>query len=286
MVVNGNTLVLGIIGNPVRHTMSPAIHNFISEKLNKNMVYVPFEVTGDVKTAVRGAYELGIHGMNVTVTYKGEVIEVLSDIDDMAARIGAVNTLVRIDKGYKGYNTDLLGLEREMEDEGITLEGANVVLIGAGGAARAAAFLAAKHNAKTLIILNRTVEKAEAIASDVRQYVKDTKKETVVKTYALSDYDKIEEESFIAVQCTKIGLKEEDGAAIEDEAFYRKVTVGVDLIYRENTLFQQMVRKAGANAYTGLKMLVYQGIAAYELWNNVTIDDETINGVIGVVNGR
>lgn len=286
MVVNGNTLVLGIIGNPVRHTMSPAIHNFISEKLNKNMVYVPFEVTGDVKTAVRGAYELGIHGMNVTVPYKGEVIEVLSDIDDMAARIGAVNTLVRTDNGYKGYNTDLLGLEREMEDEGVIIEGANVVLIGAGGAARAAAFLAAKHNAKTLIILNRTVEKAEAIASDVRQYVNDTKKETVVKTFALSDYDKIEEESFIAVQCTKIGLKEEDGAAIEDEAFYRKVTVGVDLIYRENTLFQQMVRKAGANAYTGLKMLVYQGIAAYELWNNVTIDDETINGVIGVVNGR
>lgn len=286
MHIDGNTLILGIIGNPVRHTMSPAIHNFISKKLGKNMVYVPFEVTGDVRTAVKGAFELGIKGMNVTVPYKSDVIDVICDIDDMADRIGAVNTLVRKENGYKGYNTDILGLEREMKDEDINLNGENVVLIGAGGAARAAAFLAAKHNANNLVILNRTLEKAEAIAEDVRKYVSDTGKNTVVKTYALSDYDKIEENSFVAVQCTKIGLKEEDGAAIEDTEFYSKVTAGVDLIYRENTKFQMMVREAGGRVYTGLKMLVYQGIAAYELWNDITVDDETIEGVMEIVNGR
>ena len=102
MTVNGETRIIGIIGNPVRHTMSPAIHNYISEQLNKNMIYVPFEVTGDVAAAVKGAFELGILGMNVTVPWKSEVIKSLVDIDDMAKRIGAVNTLVRKENGYKG----------------------------------------------------------------------------------------------------------------------------------------------------------------------------------------
>ncbi len=133
MKIDGNTRVIGIIGNPVRHTKSPRIHNYISEKLDINMVYVPFEVTGDIKTAVKGAFELGIVGMNITVPYKTDVIESLSDIDPIAERIGAVNTLVRTKEGYKGYNTDMLGLERAVLSEGINLNGETAVLLGAGG---------------------------------------------------------------------------------------------------------------------------------------------------------
>lgn len=284
MNINGETKVLGIIGNPVRHTMSPAIHNYISDKLGKNMVYVPFEVTGNVETAVKGAYELGILGMNVTVPWKSEVINSLSDIDEMAKRIGAVNTLVYTENGYKGYNTDMFGLERELKDEGISIEGKNVVLVGAGGAARAAAFMCALHDVKSLTILNRTVEKAEAIASDVIEYIKDNNKNVIVKALPLSDYDKLEENDYIAFQCTKIGLKETDGAAIMDENFYKKISVGVDLIYREGTMFQNMVKEAGGKSYTGLKMLLFQGICAYELWNELTVDDSIIDGVKGVLN--
>lgn len=284
MNINGETKVLGIIGNPVRHTMSPAIHNYISDKLGKNMVYVPFEVTGNVETAVKGAYELGILGMNVTVPWKSEVINSLSDIDEMAKRIGAVNTLVYTESGYKGYNTDMFGLERELKDEGISIEGKDVVLVGAGGAARAAAFMCALHDVKSLTILNRTVEKAEAIAADVIDYIKDNNKSVTVKVLPLSDYDKLEENDYIAFQCTKIGLKETDGAAIMDENFYKKVSVGVDLIYREGTMFQNMVKEAGGKSYTGLKMLLFQGICAYELWNELTVDDSIIDGVKGVLN--
>lgn len=286
MTVNGETRIIGIIGNPVRHTMSPAIHNYISEQLNKNMIYVPFEVTGDVAAAVKGAFELGIVGMNVTVPWKSEVIKSLVDIDDMAKRIGAVNTLVRKENGYKGYNTDILGLERELIEEGVSLEGENTLLVGAGGAARAAAFLCCKHNAKTLTIINRTVEKAEAIANDVREYVKEMGKDTEVITYSLADYKKLDKDNYIAFQCTKIGLKEDDGAAIEDDDFYKKVKVGVDLIYREGTKFQLDVKKAGGKSYTGMKMLIFQGICAYELWNELTVSDEIISGVCEVVNGR
>lgn len=285
MTVNGETRVLGIIGNPVRHTKSPAIHNFISEKLNLNMIYVPFEVKGDVAKAVVGAYELGIKGMNVTVPWKEEVIKSLCDIDDIAGKIGAVNTLVYTEKGYKGYNTDMYGLKREFEDEGIKLSGEDVVLIGAGGAARAAAFMCALSDVNSITILNRTVEKAEVIAKDVKAYIADENKSVKVNTLPLSEYDNITADKFIAIQCTKIGLNEEDGAAIETDSFYEKVTYGVDLIYRDNTKFQQLVEKNGGKAYNGLKMLLFQGICAYELWNNVKIDDEIIDGVKEVLRG-
>lgn len=283
--INGETRVIGIIGNPVRHTKSPDIHNYISEQLGKNMVYVPFEVTGNVDVAVKGAYELGILGMNVTVPWKQEVIKSLCDIDEMAERIGAVNTLVATKDGYKGYNTDMYGLEREFIDEGIELSGKDVVLVGAGGAARAAAFMCALNNVKSLTILNRTVEKAEVIAKDVVAYINEKGKQTKVKVLALSDYDKIEETDIIAIQCTKIGLAETDGAAIEDNEFYKKVKYGVDLIYREDTLFQKLVKENGGMAYNGMKMLLFQGILAYELWNDVKISEDIIEGVKEVLRG-
>ena len=118
--------------------MSPVIHNTLSERLGENLVYVPFHVpTGQVKEAVEGAFALNLLGCNVTVPYKSEVIPYLKELDGLAERIGAVNTLVRTEHGYKGYNTDILGLERELEEEQVELKDSPVILLGAGGAARA-----------------------------------------------------------------------------------------------------------------------------------------------------
>lgn len=279
MIVDGNTRVIGIIGNPVRHTKSPAIHNYISEKLNKNMVYVPFEVTGDVDTAVKGAYELGILGMNVTVPYKTDVIKSLCGIDDLAKRIGAVNTLVRTENGYKGYNTDMLGLERAITSEGIDFEGKTAVLLGAGGAARAAAFMCAKNKVAKLYILNRTLSKAEEIAEDINKYVRELGDFTEVISLPMDEYSKITEDELLVFQCTKIGLNETDGAVIEDLQFYKKVAYGVDLIYRDGTKFVTLTENAGGKACNGLMMLLYQGVIAYELWNELTVPDEVVDGV-------
>lgn len=284
MTVDGNTKVLGIIGNPVRHTKSPAIHNTISAELNKNMVYVPFEVTGDVSVAVKGAYELGIHGMNVTVPYKTDVISSLCDVDDLAKRIGAVNTLVRTDNGYKGYNTDMLGLERAVKSEGIELEGCTAVLLGAGGAARAAAFMCAKNKASKLYILNRTVSKAEEIAEDIRKYNDEASIDCEVVTLAIDQYASILEDNLVVFQCTKIGLNESDGAVVEDISFYEKISYGVDLIYREGTKFAVLTKEAGGKAFTGLKMLMYQGIIAYELWNDLSVPENVVELVEKVLN--
>ena len=176
MDIKGTTRVCGLIGNPVGHSVSPAIHNNLAQLTGKDMVYTTFKVEkGDVKTAVKGAYSLNILGLNVTVPHKSEVIDTLVDIDPLARAIGAVNTLVRVEGGFKGYNTDILGLARELEDEGIELENSKVIILGAGGAARAITFLCSSKNAQCVYLLNRTVDKAEAIAQAVNAHFNNDK---------------------------------------------------------------------------------------------------------------
>ena len=276
--INGTTRVCGLIGNPVGHSISPVIHNSLARLMDMNMVYTTFKVEkGDVVTAVNGAYALNILGLNVTVPHKQAVMESLVDIDPLAKAIGAVNTLVRTDKGYKGYNTDILGLERELIDEGVVLLGSRCVILGAGGAARAIAFLCAKSGAKEIYMLNRTKEKAYDIAKAVNDYFG----KECIKPMLISAYDKLEADDYVVIQTTSVGLYPNvDDVVIDDEAFYKKVKVGVDIIYNPSeTRFMKMCKNAGKPACNGLKMLLYQGVAAYELWNDVSVTKEQADKV-------
>lgn len=276
--INGTTRVCGLIGNPVGHSISPVIHNSLAQLMDMNMVYTTFKVEkGDVVTAVNGAYALNILGLNVTVPHKQAVMESLVDIDPLAKAIGAVNTLVRTDKGYKGYNTDILGLERELIDEGVVLLGSRCVILGAGGAARAIAFLCAKSGAKEIYMLNRTKEKAYDIAKAVNDYFG----KEYIKPMLISEYDKLEADDYVVIQTTSVGLYPNvDDVVIDDEAFYKKVKVGVDIIYNPSeTRFMKMCKNAGKPACNGLKMLLYQGVAAYELWNDVSVTKEQADKV-------
>lgn len=272
-MIDGKTRVCGLIGNPVEHTMSPVIHNTLAAKCGHNLVYVPFLVEeGKVAEAVKGAYELNILGMNVTIPYKSEIIKSLVEVDELAAQIGAVNTLVRAEGGYKGYNTDMTGLYRAMVSEGIRIEGEEVILLGAGGAARAVACLCGAQKAKKVYLLNRTLEKAKMIAEEMNNAFN----REIIVPMLLSDHSKLPEKKFLAIQGTSVGLAPHDeGVVIEDTAFYRKVHTGFDLIYKPfTTRFMRMVEDAGGKACNGLKMLLYQGINAYELWNQVEISEE------------
>lgn len=274
MEIDGHTRLCGLIGNPVEHTLSPAIHNTLAQKLSHNLIYVPFHVEkGRLSDAVKGAYGLNILGLNVTVPYKSDVIGCIQDIDDLAGKIGAVNTLVRVENGYKGYNTDILGLYRAMCSEGIRLEGENVVLLGAGGAARAAAFLCAQKGARQVYLLNRSKEKAQTLADEVNQVFS----RGCIKPMAVTDYDKLPKQKMLAIQGTSVGLYPDvDRAVIEDKEFYKNIHTAYDLIYKPaETKFMRLVQENGGRAYNGLKMLLYQGIVAYELWNHVEITEET-----------
>lgn len=277
MEINGYTRTCGLIGNPVEHTKSPAIHNFLASKTGQNLAYVPFHVeTGRLEDAVKGGFALNVLGMNVTVPYKSDVIPFLCQVDDLAARIGAVNTLVRMEDGYKGYNTDMPGLYRAMCSDGVKLENESVIILGAGGVARAVAMLLATKHVTEILILNRTVEKAQRIADEINGF----EGRELVKAMSLMDYKKLpEDKKYLVIQATNIGMfPKTEEAVIEDAEFYKRVHTGYDLIFNPmDTRFMQLVRANGGKAFGGLKMLLYQGIIAYELWTGTSIDDELAN---------
>ena len=243
-MISGKSKVCGVMAYPVEHSMSPLMHNYYSEKTGTDLVYVPLKVEpGRVEEAVKGAYALNFTGMNVTVPHKQEVMKYLVDIDEDAKAIGAVNTLVRTDGGYKGYNTDAAGLKRAMTEAGIEIRDRTCILFGAGGAARAAACVLAKEGASVIYVLNRSLEKA--------------------------------------VQTTSVGMHPNvDHAPVEDAEFYKKIDTAVDIVYTPmETKFMKYVRAAGGKAVGGLDMLIYQGVIAYELWNPETVfTSEMIDG--------
>lgn len=269
--IDGNTRLCGLIGYPVKHTMSPVIHNYLAGCMGNNLVYVPFEVADNIAAAVKGAYELNVLGMNVTVPYKKNVMEVLAAVDENAARIGAVNTLVRVEGGYKGYNTDYLGLKRAMAEENIPVEGQDVVILGAGGAANAVVYMCAQAGAKNIYLLNRTFKTAQQLADRIHGYFP----QTVITAMEMTDYGQLPDVPLIAIQTTSVGLAPDCGrVVIEDGSFYEKITKAVDIIYNPSeTMFMKKVREHGGYACNGLKMLLYQGVTAYEMWNNMEVDE-------------
>lgn len=278
--IDGKTRLIGLMGNPVEHTLSPVIHNGISERMGIPSVYMPFHVEAErVSDAVKGAYALNVLGMNVTVPHKNAVMKELVEIDAAAEHIGAVNTLVRIDGkgGYKGYNTDMMGLRRQIHEDGVNLCRRTVVVLGAGGAAKAVVYMCLLDGAEKVYLLNRTVEKAQAIAVQMNGLGKDA----MVIPKAMKDYATISEENLIVFQATSIGLSPNvDQVVLDDPAFYKKVRIGVDLIYNPaTTKFMQLVMEQGGKAYNALKMLLYQGVIAYELWHDILVPQDIIDDI-------
>lgn len=277
-MIDGKTRTLGLIGKPVEHTLSPVIHNNLAEMLKQNVVYVPLLVEEDLHAAISGAYALNLLGMNVTVPYKNDVIEELVEIDSLAKRIGAVNTLVRVPGGYKGYNTDALGLKRELLSEDITVEGKYTVVLGAGGASCAVVHLLADMGAKDILLLNRTVEKAEQLCAQVNAACG----RIIAHAGKLQDYQaEMKYEEYLAIQCTSVGLHPKDTeCVITEESFYQKIATGVDLIYNpEETMFMKQIRSKGKKACNGLKMLLYQGVIAFELFTGTTVTEEAAQDI-------
>ena len=159
-----------------------------------------------------------------------------------------------------------------MTTEGIQLEGEEIILLGAGGASRAVAYLCAVKGAKRVYLLNRTLDRAEQAAQEVNRSVG----RELILPMALSDFDRLPDQKFLAIQGTSVGLSPHvDQVVIDDEAFYRRIHTGFDLIYTPwETRFMKLVRENGGQAYNGLKMLLYQGVIAYELWNGVEVSEK------------
>lgn len=281
--IDGYTRTCGLIGNPVEHTLSPLIQNMLAELTDQKLCYVPLRVEeGQLEAAVKGAYALNFLGTNVTVPYKSDVIPFLQEIDPLAAKIGAVNTLVRMESGFRGYNTDMPGLYRALCADGVRIEGEKVLVLGAGGVARAVAVLLAEKGAAGVILLNRTLEKAQRIACEVNAMAG----KELVSAMEYGDYTKLPEgERYLAIQATSVGMHpHDDEVVLADKAFYQKLHTGYDLIFNPaRTRFMELVEEQGGRAMNGAKMLLYQGVIAYELWTGSSVSDEYANRVFAAM---
>lgn len=276
MDISGRTRVCGLLANPVEHTLSPVLHNTLAEKTGINLVYVPFKPeVENLGTAVEGAYSLNVLGLNVSIPFKQEVMKYLVDIDKSAKDIGAVNTLVRTEGGFKGYNTDISGLKKAFLSEGIQIKGQKIILLGAGGAAKAIAYLMALEGASKVYILNRTYDRAAVIAKEINEcFAMDH-----VIPLALEDYRKLPKNSYLGIQTTSVGMHPNiEHAVVEDPEFYKLLHTAYDIIYTPaETKFMKYTKEAGGRAYNGLKMLLYQGVVAYELWNQTQVAQEVVD---------
>lgn len=268
---NGETSVYGVIGSPIHHTFSPEIQNTFASAAGKNIIYVPFLVSPEgLKSAIKGAYELNIKGLNVTVPHKKTVMAELCGIDKRAEQIGAVNTLKYTENGYVGYNTDFIGILYALKNKGIEIKDKTVLLLGAGGCACAAAVMAVSEGAKRLVIANRTAENAIKLKEHINKFY-DT--EIIVTDMSLKgNFDRCE----IAVNTTVLGFGDNIGInPVKDINDYKRLGIEAcfDAIYAPwETQFLIDAKSLGITAVNGFDMLVYQAAAAQEIWFDTTYD--------------
>ena len=261
------TQLVGIFGYPLAHSISPAFQQAAFDYHSLSARYdawpTPPERLGDEVSRLRGDEYLGA---NVTVPHKETVIAHLDDIDSWASLIGAVNTIVREGNRLVGYNTDAYGFVKSLREMGkFEPEGKRVLLLGAGGAARAAAFGLAKENVASLTIANRTVERAQSLADDVRGSARD------VEAIALADaaLERATASADLIVNSTSIGMRHgpAEGETPLESRLIPSGALVYDMVYNpaETPLLTE-ARNAHARTLGGLPMLIYQGAAAFERW--------------------
>lgn len=276
--INAKTGLLGLLGNPVAHSVSPAIHGELAKLYNQNYAYLAFAVEeNNLSDVVNGIQAMNVQGMNVTVPHKKAIMPYLAEIDAKAELLGAVNTIVKTEKGYKGYNTDMPGLQRAMKSDGVNVAGKNAVVIGAGGVANAILGMLMEDGAQNILILNRSKDRAEILAERFRSAYK--KNNIHVYSYEedyLKAMDSFGGDKWIALQATSVGMHPNtEVSAIENKDFYQRVEAGYDMIFNPyETKFMKLVKENGGIAFNGLKMLLYQGIKAFEIWTGVSVTEE------------
>lgn len=265
MQIDGKTRLYAVLGNPVAHSLSPAMHNAAFEFLGLNSIYTACCISAEkLEQAVAGFKALGFSGGNVTVPHKTAIIPYLDGITDEARLMGAVNTLYWQDDHLWGTNTDGPGFVKALvETYPEALEGKNAVLLGAGGAARAVAVALVQAGIKEILIINRSRDKAQALIgllADLGAQAWETGWDDPVAGEAIAD-------SRLIVNTTSLGMepRKEEAPPIDYSRLLHQVVV--DLIYKpRETLFLYRARQQGCKTMNGLRMLLEQGVLAFERW--------------------
>lgn len=277
--VTGKTKLLGLIGNPVEHSISPQLHNSLSKLMGLDLVYVPLRVDKEnLEVLVKALKAVDFVGFNVTIPYKRDIMKFIDDNTKEAILMGSVNTVKKLDGRLYGYNTDGEGFLRSFKEAaGVGFKGKKVVMIGAGGAARPIAVKIAMEGAEKISIVNRTTQKSVELAEVVNENIAE-----IVQVYNFEDKTlKLAfEESDIIINTSSVGMSPDVDKSPVANIDYFNGQIVYDVVYNPaKTKFLSDAESRGCKAIGGIGMLFYQGINAYEIWTGVKFSEESLKEI-------
>jgi len=264
MDVSGKTRVCGVIGDPIEHTLSPIMHNAAFNALKLDFTFLAFKVKpAELENAVNGMRALNIRGLNVTMPHKSTVMNYLDRTDLSAQIVNSVNTVLNKEGKLFGFNTDGVGALKALRENGVELKGRKVLLLGAGGAARAIAYAMAKESDE-LAVLNRTPKQAQALAKLLE---KTANKKIGSGALSPREIQQNLQDSDILINATSIGMKPKADESLVAPKLLRPDLAVMDIVYNPiETKLAKDAKAAGAKVVSGVEMLIYQGAASFEIW--------------------
>jgi shikimate dehydrogenase len=271
MILRGTTRLLGILGNPLSHSYSPAMHNAAIEGLGLDLVYLPLKVEpSGLEACLRSLRELDFLGVNVTLPYKEAVIPYLDEVSDLSRIMGAVNTIVQGQDGkLSGTTTDPEGFLAGFHEAGHTFDGKSIVILGNGGSARTLAFaLFLMATPRRVTLAARNTARSSELVQEIHSRLNHK-----LEMIDLQDYPKHQAEFEIVVHTTPVGMHPKTEESLLPLEMLEPTQIVYDLTYNpEETLLLRRARQRGCRTVGGLGMLVHQGIASFKLWTGIDAD--------------
>ncbi len=263
MTISGSSQIYGLIGYPVKHTLSPVVHNACFSWLNIDAIYLPFEVRPEnLEKALQALTALSISGVNVTIPYKESCMKYLDEIDYDAELIGAVNIINVENNRLIGFNTDGRGFINSLKELEVLIKSKRIFIMGAGGAAKAIGFCLVREGAESLRVYDIDKERAVKFVEAIKKRFEAVNIHTCLK----EELSKQIEKSDILINATPVGLKDTDSLIVEPDWFSRE-TIVLDLIYNPTqTKLIKVCKEKGIKAYNGSGMLIHQGALSFKIW--------------------
>jgi len=252
-----------VIGNPIEHSLSPALHNWVFRELGIDAEYLKIKVSKEDLSKIPASLRNGeLQGINVTIPHKQEIVPLLDEFDDHAQTMGTVNCVSTLGGRLKGYNTDWLGFSKAIKANGVSVRGKDCLILGAGGAAQAVVYALTLSKPASITIANRTLEKAHALAKWITHLspVVSTNTSTIEQLETSKDIDLI-------VNCTPLGMTPHSDTSPLPSHFIHNDHTLVDTVYTPLlTKFLLYGKEVGAHTVSGLDMFIFQGLATLDLW--------------------
>ncbi|HKQ34154.1 MAG TPA: shikimate dehydrogenase [Nitrospiraceae bacterium] len=279
MDINAHTQFCGVIGNPVEHSLSPAIHNAAFQKLGLNFVYLAFRVEA-IGEAIKGLRALGsFRGASVTIPHKVTAVPFLDSIEPTARHIGAINTIVAAGGILTGYNTDATGALRALHENSVALKGRQIVMLGSGGAARAIAFaLGSETGIDRLTILGIDGQERTTLARDLQSKTGMTVQDSPLDEGTLR---KVLPDAHVLIHCTPVGMSPKVHETSVPASLLRTGLTVMDIVYNpRDTRLLKDAKAAGCCTIPGIEMFLHQAAAQFELWTNRAAPTDVMRAVL------